>query len=324
LENDKKKYTGRDIAFIIPTKDRPQKLQNLLDSLAIQDETCGRIIIVDGGKSVRDVVMGFSDRIPVEYHACQPPGQIRQRNLGISLLDNTTPLVGSLDDDIILESGSLKEMVAFWNRCEPDTAGVSFNIINNPPYRYSWAAALIGMSSKIQGRVISSGYNVATTPVDQDLKTQWLSGGATIWKQEILKNFAHKEINSRWAICEDVIFSYPIGKIFPLYVCANAAVRHEHVYDHTAKMKFKYYGRTITLWRFYFVESHTELSRAYYFWMVLGQIIIRFFQGIFTFKLSPIQYAIGQIEGAGMILKSLLRGLNAISLLNEENIKDVQ
>lgn len=48
---------------------------------------------MDGGKGVRDEVMGFSDRLPVAYYECQPPGQIRQRNMGISLLDDHTSLV---------------------------------------------------------------------------------------------------------------------------------------------------------------------------------------------------------------------------------------
>jgi len=315
-------YTGEDLAFIIPTKDRPEKLKNLLNSFAIQNEVCGRVIVVDGGKSVRNVVMSFSDRLPVEYYECHPPGQIRQKNLGISLLDNRTPLVGFLDDDIVLEPQALESMVNFWNKCETDTAGVSFNIVNNPPYRHSWARALIGMSSKQRGRVLPSGYNVAITPADEDLKTEWLSGGATVWRNGILKNFTQKEINSRWAICEDIIFSYPIGKKFPLYVCAAAKVRHEHVYDHVTKMKFQYYGRTATLWRFYFVESHIELSRMFFLWMLLGQITARCISGIISFRMSDIQYAIGQIEGAIIGLSALFRGSNLLSFLNEDTVSN--
>jgi glycosyltransferase involved in cell wall biosynthesis len=273
---------------------------------------------VNGGKNVEDIVMGFSDRLHVEYYECHPPGQIRQRNMGISLLDNRTPLVGSLDDDIVLEPDALEAMVAFWNRCDPDTAGISFNVVNAPAYRYSWARALMGMSSVQQGRVLRSGYNVATSPADKDLRTQWLSGGATVWKQEILRRFSHEEIHSRWAICEDVIFSYPIGKIYPLYVCANAKVRHEHVYDHAVKRRYRYYGRTITLWRLFFVESHRELSRMFYLWMLLCQITARSILGIFSFRIRHIEYAIGQIEGVVIGLKALHRGESLSSLLNEE------
>lgn len=307
------------MALIIPTKDRPQKVKALLDSMVRQTVPCGRVIIVDGGRSVKDIVMSFSDRLPVEYCECHPPGQIRQKNKGISLLNRRTSLVGFLDDDIVLEPEALERMMTFWNECEADTAGVSFNIINSPSYRYSWVKALMGMSSPQQGRVLRSGYNVATTPVDSHLKTQWLCGGATVWRKEILKRFTNREIYSRWAICEDVIFSYPIGKEYPLYVCAGAKVRHEHVYDHAAKMKYRYYGRTVTLWRLFFVESHAECSRMAFLWMVLAQISARFILGIFSFRMRHIEYAIGQIEGAIVGLRALYRGLDLLSFLNEEN-----
>lgn len=322
MNETKKTYTGHDVAFIIPTKDRPEKVKNVLESIASQTMSCGRLIVVDGGQSVKDICMGFVDRLPVEYYECDPPGQIRQRNMGIRLLDERTRLVGSLDDDIVLEPDALEKMLAFWNRTEPETAGVSFNIENNPPYRHSWMRAVIGMSSPQQGQVLRSGYNVAISPVDIDLKVQWLCGGATVWRKEILKNFPHKEIYSRWAICEDVIFSYPIGKKFSLYVCADAKVRHEHVYDHRSKMKYRYYGRTVTLWRLYFVESHAELSRIFFLWMLLGQITGRCILGILSFRIRHIQYAIGQIEGAVIGLTALLRGLNLLSFLNEYTISN--
>ena len=232
----RKVYTGQDVALIIPTKDRAQKIKTLLDSVARQTVPCGRVIIVDGGRSVRDIVMSFLDRLPVEYYTRSPPGQIRQRNRGISLLNDQTPLVGFLDDDIVLEPQALERMITFWNGCEPDTAGVSFNIVNSPPFRHSWARALMGMSTPQQVRVLRSGTNVATTPADAHLRAQWLCGGAAVWRKEILKRFTNREIYLRWAICEDVIFSYPIGKEYPLYVCADAKVRHKHVYDHTTKI----------------------------------------------------------------------------------------
>lgn len=319
MDKAKKTYKGQDVALIIPTKDRPEKMKHVLESIASQTMLCGRLIVVDGGQSVKDIVMGFVDRLPVEYYACHPPGQIRQRNMALSLLDGRTPLVGFLDDDIVLEPRALEAMITFWNEYEPDTAGVSFNIVNNPPYRHSWMRAVIGMSSPQQGRVLRSGYNVATSPVISNLKTQWLCGGATVWRQEILKKFTNKEVSSRWAICEDVIFSYPIGKKFLLYVCADAKVRHEHIYDHTAKMKYRYYGRTVTLWRLYFVESHAELSRIFFLWMLLGQITARCISGIISFRMSDIQYAVGQIEGATVGLSALLRGVNLLSLLNEND-----
>lgn len=315
------KYTGKDVAFIIPTKDRPEKLKNLLNSIAGQDEVRGRVIVVDGGKSVEDVVMGFSDRLPVEYYQCQPPGQIRQRNMAISLLDNRTPLVGLLDDDIVLEPEALGVMISFWNQCEPDTAGVSFNIVNAPLEQCSWLKSAFLLGSPEPGRVLKSGMTSSNCNVSKDVKVQWLCGGATIWKQEILKKFLHREISSRWAIAEDLIFSYPVGKKYPLYVCADAKCRHEHQIDYVSKAKHRFHGYTQTIWLFYFVESNKELSRFLFLWILLVKIMGRFATGIFTLRNAPIEFAAGQVQGAVKGLTSLIWGRDISIILIDNDTK---
>lgn len=314
-------YTGQDIAFIIPTKDRPEKVKNVLNSLAKQNISCRRVMIVDSGQSVKDIVMRFSDRLPVEHYECHPPGQIRQRNMAISLLDDRTPLVGLLDDDIVLEPNALESMISFWNRIDLGTAGVSFNIVNKHSTFPAWAKAVIKTIFP-QGRVLCSGYNISIEDVSTDLKTQWLCGGATVWRQEILKKYSNKEISSRWATCEDLIFSYPIGKRFSLYVCADAKVRHEHIYDHKVKMKQRYYGRTVILWRFFFVESHVELSRMFFLLMASAEIAFRLIVGMLSFRKRYFQYAMGQIEGAIIGLKASHCGLNLLSFLNEDTVSN--
>lgn len=310
-------YHGQDLALVIPTKDRPQKMRNFLNSLVQQEVICGRIIIVNGGQSIEEMVMSFSGRLPVEYYECHPPGQIRQRNMGIALLDERTRLVGFLDDDIVLESGALEHMIAFWNRTEPHTAGVSFNITNQHSTLPKWAKGFFAMLFPRQGKVLPSGYQVSIENVRKDLKAQWLCGGATVWKQRILRDYANREISSRWAIGEDLIFSYPIGKRFPLYVCADARVRHEHVYDHKVDMRHRYYGRTVMLWRLYFVESHKELSRKLFFLMASAEMIMRLTIGVLMQKRPQIDYALGLKEGMVLGMKAGRDGSSLLSLIDE-------
>ncbi|MBN1636146.1 MAG: glycosyltransferase [Deltaproteobacteria bacterium] len=318
MNDTKKQYTSHDVAFIIPTKDRPEKLKNLLDSLAGQNEICGRLIVVDGGKSIKTVVMGFSDSLPVEYYECYPPGQIRQRNMAISLLDKRTPLVGLLDDDIVLETNALEKIVNFWNRCEPNTAGVSFNIVNAPLEQCSWLKSAFLLGSPEPGRVLKSGMTSSNCNVSKDVKVQWLCGGATIWRQKILKAFLHREISSRWAIAEDLIFSYPIGGEYPLYVCADARVRHEHEIDYVSKIKNRFHGYTQTIWMFYFVESNQELSRTLFLWTLLVRIIGKLATGILTLRTAPIEFAVGQVQGSVKGLSALIRSRDITTIFDED------
>ncbi len=310
-------YKCEQLAVIIPTRNRPEKVRTLLKSLVAQGQLPGRILIVASGDNIGAVVREFTGSLPVEYVFTETGGQIHQRNLGIAMLDDRTELVASMDDDVVLDPGAIESMIAFWNTVSADTAGVSFNITNVPSYRNSGLLRLAQMSSPRQGTVLRSGYNTACSPVEENIRTQWLCGGATVWKQSVLKQNTHSPVNSRWAICEDLIFSYPIGKNHPLYVCAAAKVRHEHVYDHAKKMKHFYYGYTTTLWRFYFEELHPELSRIAFFWMILCQILARLINGVFFLKGEPLQYAAGQIFAlirGGLVL---LQNESLLTLLNE-------
>lgn len=309
-------YTGQDVAFIIPTKDRPEKLKNLLISLSQQTELCRQIIIVNGGQSTRDVVMSFSDRLLVEYYECYPTGQIRQRNMGIAKLKDAIPLVGFIDDDLVLEIDALEQMIAFWNRVQENTAGVGFNIVNIPSHRHSKYWGFLLMSSPIRGRVLSSGYNSAIHNISTEIRTQWLGGGYTVWKREIIAKFLQDNLNTRWAIGEDLRFSYPIGKKYPLYICAAAKVRHEHIYDqYDQKNIDRYIGRKTSLASFYFVGLHPELSRAACLWMLTGSTLVQLIYGCVTFKPKLVSFALGKAEAILICLTSMLGFSNLLTNL---------
>jgi glycosyltransferase involved in cell wall biosynthesis len=318
MSQSSQRYTGRDIAFVVPTMNRPEKIKDLFESLVQQTEPCGVVIVVDGGQSIKDVVHGFSDRLNIEHVECQPPGQIRQKNMGISLLNKRTPLVGYLDDDIVLEPRAIEKMVAFWNACEEQTAGVSFNIVNVPPERASQLSCMLGFSAREPGRVLRSGITTSISHVSGSVRTEWVCGGATVWRRQVLEQFPHREIASRWAIGEDIIYSYPIGKQFPLYVCAPARVRHEHVTDYVpAKAQDRFHGFTQTLWLLYFIESNENLSRSAFLGTLLVKIVGKAILGTLTLQSKHVKFAMGQLEGILIGSRALIRGRDIATVLVE-------
>ena len=318
--NNVNNYTGADLAILIPTKDRPVKIKNLLDSLILQTEQCRKIIVVDGGVSIEDLVLSYQDKLPVVYYECNPPGQIRQRNFGISKLDCTTILVGTLDDDIVLMPDAIEKMITFWNTVPDNTAGVSFNIVNCTPQNHTRLKGMMGLTGPLPGKVLRSGVNTPILSITRNIESQWICGGATVWRQEILIQHANSPQDAQWASSEDLIFSYPLGKIYPLFVCASAKVNHEHVYDLKIKKKHKYYGRTETLWRFYFVESNEELSRIFFLWSQLTTIIARCIKGTISLNIRHFQFAFGQLQGVIIGLKVVIREKNLKDLLNESSL----
>ena len=79
------------------------------------------------------------------------------------------------------------------------------------------------------GKVMKSGNNTSISNVKESIRCEWLNGGGTVWRQDILKKYPHDEVKSSWAVCEDLIYSYPKSKKYPLYVCQNSKINIEDV-----------------------------------------------------------------------------------------------
>ena len=132
-----------------------------------------------------------------------------QRNKGIALLDKSTRLVATMDDDAVFHKDAVSEMIKFWNKVEIETAGVGFNIVNVIGHKHNWLRGLLGISAPEPGKVLKSGNTTSICNVKESIKCEWLNGGGTVWRQDVLKKYPHDEIKSGWAVCEDIIFSYP-------------------------------------------------------------------------------------------------------------------
>lgn len=304
-------YVSEDLAILIPTKDRPNEVSRLLQSIKELDCKVGRIIVVASGQDIRDIVMKYQETLPVEYHHSQP-GQIRQRNIGIALLDDSTKLVASLDDDVQLYPSAVSHMIHFWNHISAETAGVGFNIVNQPGHVVKWYDVFY-KRGRMPGQVMKSGQNIPVTNVEESIRSEWLNGGATVWRQEILKTHHHQEVRSRWAVFEDVIFSYPIGRRLPLYICADAKVEIGDVELRNESNKMVFYrGKTQFLWGLYFVLSNPQLSVWHFLFYQFFKSFRWTMEGIFQLNTYPFYIVAGIWTG---LLLSLGGRINKMCLV---------
>jgi glycosyltransferase involved in cell wall biosynthesis len=305
------------IAVVVPTKDRPHKMRKLLHSLGEQEVECAQVVVVDSGDSIEGLISEYATRLPIEYHRSKP-GQILQRNLGLRQIRPDVELVALLDDDIVFEKGALEAMLSAWRTLPPETAGVAFNIVNNPAIRRSYLGEFLGLSHRQPGQVLRSGLTTPNSPVDRDIRCQWLCGGATVWRREVLMERRHQEIPSRWAIAEDLIFSYPIGKRRPLFVCAASRVRHEHEAVPTTENLHRFHGRTQTKWTYYFVESNEDLSRLAFFWTLALRAVGRCGRSLWRRNNDGFMFALGQLEGGLAALAATVQGRDVVEIIRDE------
>ena len=99
------------------------------------------------------------------------------------------------------------------------------------------------------------------TNVKQNIKSDWLNGGATVWRREILRDNLHAEINSGWAVYEDLIFSYPVGKKYPLYISKDSKIEVDNPLTSDDNLQtYRYRGKTQCIWGAYFVSINQDMS----------------------------------------------------------------
>jgi len=309
-------YRASDISFVIPTRNRPEKIGATLNALARQTVKCGKVIVAASGSDVSEVVLSFDGQLDVEYLHCEKPGQIAQRNRGLALVDPKVRLVGLLDDDILLESDALSYIIDFWNHVEPNTGGISFNIVRkdgsqDPHWRKIFEKFVP------PGRVFKSGFSAPIGVLETSISASRLRGGTTLWRKEILDEFKQNEIRASWAITEDLMFSYPISKKYPLYYCAEARVLHDHEIgrsgygpENCAR------GETWALWHLYFVTQNQDLSLVAYACTVTGISVLGMILGsILPSRRFYRAFYFGVFRGAVRGLAHVLRKQDLMLLL---------
>ncbi len=290
-----KHFLGTDIAVVIPTKDRPIAIQLLLDSLVSQSISFGRILVVDSGEPIDFITTKYVGCLPLEYYR-SARGQVRQRKLGISLLDESTPLVATIDDDLCFEENAFLELLKVFNSSFNDVAGVGFNHRNAPPNRYFLLRRLFFMSSKNPGLVTLAGYNTPIAQANENLRTSWLGGGYTVWKLSVLRQFEQEEVSTSWAVGEDVRFSYKVGRVYQLVVASKAGfVEQRHPPQVLRQRSAFYRGIRASAALYYFVRTNPELSRLACAWMLFGRMCGSVLIGMFKCEAWRFHYALGHL-----------------------------
>jgi glycosyltransferase involved in cell wall biosynthesis len=292
------------LALVVPTKDRPREVRRLLESLRAQDVAPARVVIVDAGDgSLAAIAPEFAD-LDVMYVRAPRPGLTRQKNLGVDHAGDDVDLVGFVDDDIVFEPGAMDAMLAFWREAGPDVAGASFNIVNVGTARSRLVPKLLRVfliSADRYGAVLRSGFNTPITNTPATRYTEWLNGGSTVWRREIVREVRFAEWFPGSGLCEDVWFSRRIHPRYRMAVVAPARVRHQEV-GRSTRGEFGA-GRAQVLNRLYVVRSDPRLSMWRCLYALTGQLALNVALGVATKDRGLLLRAAGNVSGFARALR---------------------
>lgn len=290
--------------LVICTRNRVDDLRRCLDSVAAQSRLPDCVIVVDSSDTdaTRRVTEAFANRTgPAVRYVRTAPGLTLQRNVGLDHLAASTDVVHFVDDDTVLESGYLCEILAVFET-RPDIGGVGGRDVRLPEPDPVWYRCLFLLNSRRQGVLLRSGVNVQSATGDSERLVDWLSGCSMSYRCRIIGGMRFDESRSGVGPAEDVDFSARVAERARLVWTPLARLEHRlsPVNRDDAAMTLR---RTIrSRWRL--ARDHVgAVNRVAVIYGVSGEFLISMLLAVRCRSRFYGRLAIASATGAGDILK---------------------
>jgi GT2 family glycosyltransferase len=305
------------ISIVVATKDRPDDLRRLLESLRQQTVNPAEIVVVDASReSVESIVTAFPE-LRRRYVRHWPPSAAAQRNAGIRACDPSATLIAFADDDTTFEPDSFAAMLRFWEIAGTDVLGASFNMLNSwlpggQSFKRSRISARLGLYPARLGGVAPSGWQSVFVKVSETQFVEWLPSGALVWRRDIMDRYVFDEYFDTYSYVEDLDFSYSIGRKGRLAVVAEAG--YSHFPSAGGRVSPRQFGRLEVRNRLYFVRKH-GLSLPRCFLGIGIRLAMTLVSALHACDRGMLARAVGNVEGLLAFRPRARRG-SPCSILN--------
>jgi glycosyltransferase involved in cell wall biosynthesis len=268
-----------EFCVLIPTRNRPREVEALLTSIGASRVKPFQVVLVSSGEDISNTVEKFVDELAITYIHSEIPGQINQKKLGFSAVDSSADWVVFLDDDLLVLPDTFEKAFECVQRLDRKNGkrlgGVGFGLpatsrFNNHGKASQILARLFGINNQPAGVVLSNGHATSYLEQQETTETQWLNG-ASMWRVEAVADYGSHGISSKYAACEDLIFSYPVGKRCLLVYCPNAKIE----FQKSEKTDFENPSIYVSAlyWRYFFILKHKEFSIIRFNFAQLGRFL---------------------------------------------------
>ena len=253
------------IAILVATKNRPDKLTKLLESLTPSANYISQTVIVSSGQNISQVIADFKDSLNIKHLHSKVSGQITQKMEGVKHIDEKISWVLFLDDDITISKDAIDTLINKYLK-NPNFINVNgFGLkINNLEFRKYTKAQIIfmcvfGLYSNKSGSVLESGHAQTYQNSLEDIETEWLNG-ISAWRAESLRSYSSRFPEINYAAYEDVIYSYRISRKNRLLFASSVSVVNQDLEIYTPLTLTQY--KAGSYMRYLFVSENKNLSKS--------------------------------------------------------------
>jgi len=306
-----------DFSILIATKDRPENMRKLLKSVEQSTIKPSSLVVVSSGHPIHDVISEFETSLKIDYVHSEVTGQVNQKKIGISRLRKEIPWVVFLDDDLLMTTNTFEtafETLSKYSVTEERIVGIGLGLsptsrMNRSSRFQNIVGRALRLSGATAGKVIRSGQGVSYLESHLPIYTEWLNG-ASIWEMESALEYVRFVPSSKYAACEDLVFSFQQSKKGKLLFVPGARV----FFQDTEPNDYNRSQSIIsgTAWRYFFVKTNPELSQ----WQLVYSQFGRLAYILVTQPRNQDAIRAG-IWSLRLLLSAIIRGKDPMFLINK-------
>ena len=258
-------------SLIICTYQRPKALLDLLDSVKEQILYPDQIIIVDGSEDYNTrEALEKKEFQNLEYYkvGSEDKGLTKQRNFGVSRLNDKVDIACFLDDDIILTPTYFSNLISGFKQF-PDAIGFGGYILNDiewnrkhsevrfDEFEYDGFFRKLGSRNLLRKKLgllsdqppgimpdFSNGSSISFLPPSGKIyPVEYFMGGVAAYKKSIFENVEFSSFFEGYGLYEDMDFCLRAGKFGRLYVNTSAKLYHYH--ETSGRPDYFKYGKMV-------------------------------------------------------------------------------
>lgn len=285
-----RKNTTR-MSVIVPTRNRPDDLQELLRCLCAQRRAPHEVIVVDGSSigSAKNTAKAFRLRFRsrgcrLKYVRGGYDGLPAARNLGVRYASGEAVLF--LDDDTLPDREQIDALTEFLED-NPLALGLQtrverLGITSQHGFAHRlWNATcktlMLSYTEENRMSVRRSAERVTPGTLRRVVPAQALFGCSFCFRRSVFERFKFDVNLKRWGYLEDLDFSYRVYRSHPnsLYAIPNALVLHKA--SPTSRMPNEQVVNMNTVYRFYVffknISRDSRLNLSAFLWAQIGRLL---------------------------------------------------
>jgi glycosyltransferase involved in cell wall biosynthesis len=265
--------TYKQLEIVVATKNRPDQIARLLQSISNSSKIPAKIIIVYHGSILKSQLLLSNPLLNLQFIQSEIASQIFQKKLGLKALSRDCEWVFFLDDDVVIETNTLDKLFELYvaNNAVGNYAGFGLAIKNRAMQHHSTSVNfllyLVKLYSYKPGHVTMGGHPQTYLNQRTDCEVQWLNG-ISLWQTKYIDSYFDLPDLANYGAYEDVMFSYRVSRKNKLLFVANVYVLDQELENFKPSTIDQFTSASYA--RSFFVESYSYMSK---FWLIVGQVV---------------------------------------------------